>query len=368
MWFLFGGVALLLTILAGFHARMFLRSGGDRSILGGRPAWIQALRYKREPNGFVLGVECPPGFAFSLHDEGALDRWFRSIGVNAERQVGDVAFDRRLFIESDDDRVPGVLRDAPALRDEIIAWRDHFKGSSVVAWHARGGRLWIEVRGRDIVLGDLGPSLAATLHVFSDALAQRAHQPGRDRFRWRAALVLATNTAIGVFGGVLALGLWALPDVMLQPGRTFAISLLLSVPATCAFALAAIAWFGSSARAHRVLAEVLTVGLAGFVGLGWWGLREANNTLDASPVEWQLHARASTTVHTYSCGGRRSSTCRAYYLNLPDGLHGPPPNLTRIELTQSQHGALPEFGAVEVGIGRGRFGLRWVAGVRKPQE
>lgn len=367
MWFVFGGVTLLLAAIVGFGWRMAARWRGEERRWKGRLAWTQEIKGKHGPRGYRAGVPCPDVFRFSLHDEGALDRWFRRIGIDRERRVGDAAFDDAVFIDSDDDRVVAALRGSEELRQAILAQRARYPRSITrLSWRACRGRLWVEAIGACGRPGDeeLG-TLLDTLQGFADALAAQATRPGGDRFVWRAALVLATSTALALVGGAFAFVAFMEPPAVLEPWRAFGLSLLVSIPAALAFALASMAWLRPSARAHRVLAEVMTVGLGGIVALGWTGFQHANAALDRAPVEWQRHEQAWTETVRYRCGRRGGRTCLTYYVHLADGLRGPPPNPSSLEIDSQERDALPSSGAVEVGIGEGRFGLRWIAGVRR---
>lgn len=366
MWFLFGGVALLLTVVAGLLSRLYGRWRGVPTSIDGQPAWLEVREHKRTVRGFLLGIACPPGLRFRLHDESWIDRCFRRLGANAECSVGDPRFDQRIFIDSDDDRVVGALRDSPHLRHQIVDLRDAL-GDAAVSWHAQDGRLWVDVSKSDIDVDAWLRRVAAILRLFSEGLTAHASRPGRDRNIWRAALLLATTTALGGGGVVVGLLLYSDIETLVEPSRVRLAALAVGLFAAALLALAAIAWLGTSARTHRVLAEVITVGLFGCVVFANAGLRAANKALD-DDVQWQRHDDGWTEAHAYSCGRRSfARTCYSYYLHLPGGLADPQVSLHVVELTSAQYVALPSRGPVEIGVADGALGLRWIAGVRAPQ-
>ncbi len=314
----------------------------------------------------LWGVAAPAGYDFRLHTEGWFDRACHRLGVNAERSVGDPEFDRMIFIESDDERLVSALRGAPALRARMLELQRQlsFKGLLKCSWESAGGRLWIEARGGAEASPELTGEIVATLQELARALpTTHASTRNGDAFVRRALLLLAMNA------GFLALAIATLIRVsqgrtdLLDPWAMFWALLPAGLVLATVYIVTGARWLRSSARAHRVLAELLFLGVPAIV-VGAYGLaREANIAFDASTPGWRVVDQASTSQRTYRCGRRNRRTCHAYSLHLPAGIDGDGvPRVLRLDRTEFAR--LPGQGPVDVDVRSGALGFAWVAGVR----
>lgn len=371
MWFLFGLLTLVLAVVAALklRARSAWRGIGDSVLVERKP-----LRYEhgtREHNhrvdGRLWGVAGPPGFDFRLHPEGWLDRLCRILGASAERSVGDPDFDRAVFIESDDERLVAALRAQPELRARMLGIQGRLaqEGSARCTWQSAGGRLWLETRGKAEPLPELTTEIVATLHALAHALRAThvSGTPGGDPFVRRALLLLALNA------GFLVLAIATLFRVtqgrtdVLEPWPMFVAVLVPGLAVGGAYLVVAARWLRSSARAHRVLAEILVLGLPSIVVGGYGLAREANIAFETGAPGWCVVGQASTSHRTYRCGRRSRRTCHAYALHLPSGIDGEgTPRI--LHLDRATFRRLPAQGPVTLDVRPGALGFAWVADVR----
>ncbi|MCE3004965.1 MAG: hypothetical protein LW860_20060 [Xanthomonadaceae bacterium] len=371
MWFLFGLVTLVLAVVAALklRARSAWRGIGDSVTVDG-----QSLRYehgtrvhKNRVHARLWGVTAPPGYDFRLHPEGWLDRLGRSLGVNAERSVGDRDFDEAIFIESDDERLVAALRGAPALRARILDLQRQLMiaGFSNCTWQAAGGRLWLEASGEADPLPELTAGIVATLDALVRALpATNASSRLRgDPFVRRALLLLALNVGFVVLAIATLLRVMPGRTDLLEPWSLFSAMLVPGLVLGGAYLVVAARWLRNSARAHRVLAEILVLGVPAIVVGGYGLAREANITFDTSAPGWRVVEQASTSHRTYRCGRRNRRTCHEYVLRLPSGIdgEGQPRGL---DLDRATFDRLPVQGPVAIDVRPGALGFAWVADVR----
>lgn len=320
MWFLFGLVTLALTIGASLMLRGRARWKGvsHTTAIGRQPfELLDEHAHKKRPITRIA-VEAPAGFSFCVRDETRWDRWWRAVGVNVERRVHEVQFDTAIYFESDDDRVVAALRKSAPLQQAIRNLRGMLlaEGARSVRWVAGEGRLWIEVHGKLMIRAEGVESIVGCLHQWAAALSAGG-KGTRDPFVRRAIVVLSISTGFGVLAAFTLLRVSRAATDVLDPWALFRASLLLGVPLALGFIYAAMRWMRNSARAHRVLTELVLIGLPGIV-IGMFALvRDANVALDWTAPRWEMVENTHTVHSTWRCGRRNHKTCHSYSLHLP---------------------------------------------------
>lgn len=368
MWFAFGLLTLVLTGLAAYALRRRTFWSGKPTPAGTRgvPLELDWMTHKGQRIGVRMGLPLPKAFQFRLRDESAFDRACKRVGIAAERWVGDAAFDAQLFIESDDDRVVRALGTNPDLRRRLLDVRGAFEASGYrrIQLIAAGGRVWFEAHKRK---ADFDPALlnatGDALDALTRALAPMARSTlGADPFTRRAAVILAVNAALialAVFGGIRAgqeptelLSEWGLARLVAPVGLTLGV----------AWCWGALRWLQNSSRAHRVLAELVVLGIPAAWGSCFALAREFNIAFDTTP-NWERieFVRAEATYRSCGKGGR--STCTRYVLHVGSGL--PPwgwPD--RLIIERAQYERIANAGVVEIDLRRGALRAPFVVDVR----
>jgi hypothetical protein len=184
-----------------------------------------------------------------------------------------------------------------------------------------------------------------------------------DPFVRRALLLLSLNL------GFVALAIATLARMrygradLLDPGPMLAAVLMPALLLAAVYLVSAARWLRSSARAHRVLAELIVLGVPAMVCCSFGVVREANMTFDASAPAWRVVELATTEVRTYRCGRGNRRTCRTYLLHLPGDIDtGRTPRT--LELDRAEFASLPRRGPVAVDLRPGALGFAWVAAKR----
>lgn len=136
---------------------------------------------------------------FKLHPEAPIDKFFKALGLSTELQVGDAAFDKKVYLESD----------ALALSFEF---NNHVRSREIIMSLFKIGTLkivadgtWLEVHlddeRRDI---DQHSALLVELAEWLDSVPSKNYSRIRDPFLYKAA------TAEFIFGGLAFYGIISL--------------------------------------------------------------------------------------------------------------------------------------------------------------
>lgn len=246
---------------------------------------------------------------------------FKKIGLTKEHQVGRDAFDKAIYIVSDDLHLWRALSPEEKLTSDID---EMFRLAPATFCELReirynSGMLWLrykvftgfDAQSIDKVAAKLAPKLALIAAALIKA-EQDTTKKLRDPFVIRAAVLLAISSGLAING---ALQLWrldwtALP-ITLDVGELLRHALWLAGTVSALLIIAAIVWLGRSARTHLVLIELLVVGSLGAAATGAAELRDMNIEFDQHPPE--LHA-----VNTVLKAVARSRRSTRYYLYVED--------------------------------------------------
>jgi hypothetical protein len=372
MWFVLGIVALLLSIGASLLARAQSAWIGPRHLCRDletgieRAYELELLRHRRDYAGYRLGVRSVGGFDFAIRGETRFDRFARRFGVARDQTTGDAGFDARFYIESDDARVGRMLAQDASARDAIRAL---FACSGVHRLRAYGGRLWIETSAaaqRPVEAS--GCRQAARLHVLAQALTGVAGERDAARhepFVARAALLLAVSSGLAVCAVMVLLRLNAGPSDVLDRWQMFRGMLWVALPLAAVMWVAAWRFMRASARAHRVLAELASVGLFGWIGCSFGVLHEANIAFDTSVRDWVQVDAVRVTRESHRCPlSRRHRRCYDYFVE-GDWPAVARPASGRLEIDRASFRRLDGAKSVRIGMRAGRFGHAWVDGIER---
>jgi hypothetical protein len=370
MWFALGLITLVVAFLAALELRQSSARTGDERRLDGVAYEHGEIKPKGKVTAMYFGCAAPPNFEFALRPEGARDRWFKRIGISAERQVGDHAFDRAFYLESDDRVVGDLLAQRKDIRDGLRAAAAAVSrlGAKWVELRCHEGRVWVRLKPGSKHRPESLPRLVVpALAAFAEALRatpERADVGHRDPFIRRAAIVLAANSAVATVGVVVILRAIKGKTELLAPWTLFAAGLAPSLLMLVAFALLAMKWLGGSSRAHLVLVELLTVGTFGFATAGFGVLREIDVAFD--PYAGRRHVIEHATLSYHR--GRKSGS--HYYLH-PAGF--PAPNddskleidRATYEWLQREHPTGTDVGPLTLVVRPGSLGFAWLENVEK---
>jgi hypothetical protein len=373
MWLFVGTITLLLSVLSVFLLRRRYRLGGDRALI--------QIQYQEQPlsihiqskqntqkgsnTGYLLGVECSANATFSIHRESDFDRFGKSMGITREYSLGDAELDKILFLDSNDVRISQVFignEDARGALRAIFLAAPH--QTTLVMFQ---NRLWIDVRGIPHTLPAEGElrTLVERLHRIAAAVVDdlQKRSASHDPFYWRAGIILAITLGSAVFGVLGLIRIKSAPE-LLNPATLWWIAIPTGLALTVMLFFLSWRWLHDSARAHRVLLEVLLLGSVGLILTSVTLLREANTDLDTQAARVHRINNAEAVMESYRCGKRKRRTCYRYYLSLPEN----PTGKLRLKLSSAQYQAFEGESKFDIAIKPGWLGLKWVEKIQTPQS
>ncbi|HEX5057237.1 MAG TPA: hypothetical protein VFX02_12175 [Gammaproteobacteria bacterium] len=319
MWFMFGFTTLIASAAYALEVRINAPSKGGLKDAAGFPYWYKVSRGKYGITGFRLSIKGPSGYNFSFKKETGSDRFFKQIGVCAEYQVGRDAFDKAIYIVSDDTFLCAQLSGNGKLTAEILKLFQDGETFSREIKELRcvSGYLVATYKVRNdytehqifTAAQDAVPILAR----IGNELQHVAAKPGgkwRDPFVIKAAVILAISSALAISGFMQLVRIgWTKLPLTLDTGLLWRDSILAGGLIVAALIVATIMSIGRSARTHLVLIELLLFGAFGAVATSFSELRDINMELDTvSHTEYR--------VQLYDKYVRKGRHGRSYYFSL----------------------------------------------------
>ena len=373
MWMLFSLTTLVLLAVGLARWRARRHWSGERS--GDLRVAGSTRKEKHSPNPRVthvrVGLAVRDVLAFECRAETAFDRFAVGLGLAQETELGRRAFDRAVYLLTDDPTVATWLRSRPALTTLLA--QAFGEGSDaplpVRGLACHGGLLWLEFgppRGGTFVEEVVVQYASRVLREIAEALpSTRPSASTGDRGVWRAAIVLGASSALGITALLQMLGGIA-PGWPRELDEAAATALGWKAGAGLFAALLGLAlWLvGRSARLPLVLLEMCTIGLFGALVCGHAGTREFNRLLDGSAPQLReaVVSEASMTQRQVRRRRGRTRTVTDYHLafETPPGTQAPP----RTEVDRATWSRFEQGQRVLLVEREGAFGIRWLEDVR----
>jgi hypothetical protein len=340
--------------LVAFAVRQLYRARKPKSdgIENGRATYQRVHTQKGTIKGFTLGVAVNAPLAFTLSRETGRDRFFKKLGLSAEMESGDRAFDDFVYVMCDHPMLGQLLKRSAAARDAIRAvLTDDFK-------HIRfdGHVVWVEKAAsrtpsdeEERMVGALGEAFAPLEHDRSGRFS--------DAFLWKALVVEGVVWSIVGYAVASLFSMFGQQeDIHLAQAQVMWRGTLL---AGVLFALlAALTWalMRGSSRGHRIILESGVLLLLALPPTGWQAYADLNRGLDSTRTEIRV---AVTQCETRVSRSRRGTTTN-YYLHLRDqevdGVELPRTLKTNATACFAVTPRVP----ARLVLGRGALGLPWI--------
>jgi hypothetical protein len=373
MWMLFSLTTLVLLAVGIARWRGRRHWDGDRR--GDLRVAVSTRKDKNSTHPRItrvrVGLQVRDVLAFECRAETAFDRFAVGLGLAQETELGRRAFDRAVYLLTDDPAVATWLRSRPALTT-LLAQAFGEGGDAplpVRGLACHGGLLWLEFgppRGGTFVEEVVVQYASRVLREIAEALpSTRPSASTGDRGVWGAALVLGCSSALGVTA-LLQLFKGGLPGwpIVLDPAAAEALGWKAGVALFAALLGLALWLVGRRARLPLVLLEVCTVGLFGALVCRHAGTREFNRLLDGSAPQLReaVVSEASMTQRQVRRRRGRTRTVTDYHLafETPPGTQAPP----RTEVDRATWSRFEQGQRVLLVEREGAFGIRWLEDVR----
>jgi hypothetical protein len=296
MWFLFGLVTLIGTVLLAIRDRRASQWSGETARMAGESASLRTgesylFNLMGKEQRLLMGVSCPEGFHLKLKPETGVDRLFKKLGVSEEFRIGDPEFDAQVYVVAEDRRVGRVLhRSAEVRRGLLKLFRLSRFGLRLRALECHGGRLWVDYTvAKDfeetgLVANEVVPVLLEMVRELEAEGSAPAAE--RDPFVWKAAVLVGLSTGLLVNGLIQGyrLSYVVMPSIVDQD-TWFVGSIVWALLMVGGLVVAALVWLQRSARTHLVILDMALVGALGCFGTARVLVADVNRALDFKPPE-----------------------------------------------------------------------------------
>lgn len=367
MWFLLGFVTTAAVVIVTVFRFFDSAWKGARLRVDGLDYEYQEVSSSGDPKWFRIGVPAPPGYDFALKPETSTDGFFKSIGISNEQQLSDEAFDRAIYIVSDDSSMCQRLSGQASLRADLLALFTEGDGPPYVIKGLRcaAGRIWFRYRAcegfeaRDA--HRLAGRVVPVLQRFSKVLAELPAEPGprkRDPFVPRAFAILAVTSGLTLNAIVQLYRIyWNELPALEDPWALAFPAILLGAGIVVALFVVTIRLLGRSARTHLVLLEILVAGSFGGIATSYVELRDLNMEFDKAPPR----AIALEVGRKFTRTSRRSTR---YYISVRDWSAVAGSREVRVPL--DAYNQLKSGDPVTINVKPGFAGYPWVETIDGP--
>jgi hypothetical protein len=145
MWFLFGVITLISFCGYNMYKKLNASWEGTTEDFGDIQYQYKFNYDKNEINEILVGIDAPETLDFRLKKEGAIDRFFKKIGISVEHQVGNTEFDDLVYVVSDNDLLHTQMSANKMLVEPILKL---FSDKSKYCYNLKeirchSGRIWL---------------------------------------------------------------------------------------------------------------------------------------------------------------------------------------------------------------------------------
>lgn len=365
MWFLFGGVTLVVIISYKFLDQYLSLWIGKKVTKE-----IGSFEFKKKvsKSGWVnlkVRVRIDKKLNFTLRRETWWDHYFKSIKLSREHQVGWKKFDDEIYVISDSEAIfKGFLNNKAIQRLLSKLFKSGFDNRiNIQKLHCNGGRLWAEIE----YSGSLNDKIEESYELIAGELQKLALvlnkiEPKRyreaDPYFLRSAILLAISSGlfINAIFQISRIHVSGLPITIDRSGLV-AFSILVGVTITGILAVLAWKLLKNSSRAHLVLLEIITLGCLGSIGSSAAQIREMNSEWDNSlPIRYETNIVKKTMEE-----GRKGSKIYTLYLSQWSGNKNA--DELAVNVTGSMFYRVNKGFPVEIVQHEGYLGLSWIKSI-----
>jgi hypothetical protein len=366
MWFLFGLVTLICFFTFNVYKKVNASWKGEKASFEDIKFQYKINKDKDEISSVLIGISGPNSFDFTLKRESATDRFFKSIGLAKEHQIGHSEFDDLVYVVSDHNPLHKEISNNSDIVNAVLKLFTSRSGVGVNIHEIRcnSGRIWFTYKPRlgfeEEDIDKLAKETVPSLKIISDNLKNQeplSSSKWKDPFVFKAAIILAISS--GLFLNGLAhfyrLNFIDIPftldtNQLLTQGALYSAGIVTLLIIMTLFIL------GRSSRTHLVLVELLLVGSIGTYLTISAQMRDLNMEMDESlAMEYEVEIRDMEID-----SGRRSTN---YNLYVDDWVGEK--NTKRIEVPSSFYHSVNIGNNLLIKQKEGYLDFRWVSEINK---
>jgi len=360
MWIVFKLVVALIGFVIRWTRISFRKPHGT---LDGTPYFLVIEKTK---SGAVTDTKIGVPFSFpalfSFHFEDGQDAFWKKLGLSHEFQTGDVEFDQKIYIASDNSGLHQVLEDSQPVRNAIVealGGQDSAKNACRLRFD--GSRLWYQVPA---LVADVEGTVRNLIRLKTVLLSARDSVTAfwKDRFFLRCLLIESAIWALLFYAvGAFIDVTFHSEDQHLRWGRLVLFSGITAAVLIAVLVAAVAGLVRGSSRAHRIVLESKFLLLIAMPLASFSGFSDANRAFDTGPsvVEKLNVQRVEERRHRRRRGGVHY-TYHAYLVPAEGATSAGVGSGSWIEITRSHYQSAVSARQATLEIGPGRLGVPWI--------
>jgi hypothetical protein len=321
MWFLFGFITLIsFTIFFGLQRYKAKWKGEPRSIKGIKYKY-KAVTHKGSTTKVFIGCDVIEEVCFAIKIEKWWDKFFKSIGISVEHQVGVDEFDNLYYLITDNQSLCSLFSGSVELQEKAqeiktLCNKHELKFKKLLCRH---GRIWLELipkkKSEKPDITRISMDLVPALKKIADILKNNQSfflDEKHDPFIIKAMIILAISTGLAINGAVhlYRLAIFDMPFIV-NNSPLFNASLPWGLGIIVLLIFVTLIFLGRTARTHLVLIELILIGSFGAITSSYMMMRDVNIDMDTGSPEY-----FSVKVHDKRISRSRRST--THYINVDD--------------------------------------------------
>ncbi len=365
MWFMFGGVTLVVIISYRF-LNQYLSLWFGKKVTGESGTF--EYRKKVSRSGWVnlkVGIRINKKLTFTLRRKNWWDQYFTSIKLSREHQIGWKKFDNEIYVISDSEAIfKGFINNKAIQRLLLKLFKSGFDNRiNIAKLHCNGGRLWAEIEYSGSLNDNIEESYELIVSELQDyALVLNKIEPNKykeaDPYFLRSAILLAISSGLFI-NAIFQISRIYVSDfpITIDMSGLVAFSILIGVTITGILAIFAWNLLKNSSRAHLVLLKIITLGCLGAIGSSAAQIREMNSEWDNSPpIRYESNIVKKTIEE-----GRKGSKIYTLYLSQWPGKKNA--NGLTVNVTASMYYRVNKGFPVAIVQHEGYLGLNWIKSI-----
>ncbi len=369
MWFLFGFITIVGFCFYAAYKKLNASWIGTIGSCSGLKYQSTELRNKYKIVGFLIGIESHEDADYTFKGESGVDRWFKSIGISSEFQVGKKEFDELVYIVTDNTDFQKHISSNEEILNSVI---EIFKvgdkyGHTTKEIRHNSGKLWVKFKsGVKVKAGDVDKISSEIVPLLGKIDQQiksvkfSSINKWKDPFVIKAVVILAISTGLTLNGlAHIMRFIWGDIPFTLDVYPLFIDSIIYGSIVILVLITSTFILLGRSARTHLVIIELLIVGYFGAVSTSFAELRDLNMELDhSSSIEFGVQANKKRIS--------RQKNSTNYYVYVDDWTEEK--TAKRVEVSGGFYHSILVGDKLIISQKDGFLNYKWVESIRKHNE